>query len=141
MPEMQKADPRARRTAILIVVAASVVGAASLHIIGKSSEGLRAWAARDPEHAAKVLFPLIAPAISVPLLGLAVWMERFASKVKRAGRYPPPDARLTSDTRVRTGADALAFVRLHRILAGITALVAIGWPVLLWRAYRLLFGA
>lgn len=124
-----------------MVAAASVVGAASLHIIGKSSEGLRAWAAGDPEHAAKVLFPLIALAITAPLLGLAVWMKRFVHKVQRAGRYPPPDARLTRDTRVRTGTDALAFVRLHRIVAAITALIAIGWPILLWRAYRRLFGA
>jgi hypothetical protein len=78
---------------------------------------------------------------SAPLFGLAIWLERFAGQIKRAGRYPPPEAKLTRDTRVRTGASALAFVRLHRTLAAIAALLAIGAPVVLWRVYRQLFGA
>jgi hypothetical protein len=42
---------------------------------------------------------------------------------------------------VRTGDAALAFVRLHRILAVMTALLAIGAPIVMWRVYRQLFGA
>ena len=137
MLQIHKADPRARRNAILIVIAASVVGAVALHVMGESSGWLQAWAERDPQRAAKVLFAL---GFSGPLLGLAVWVERFAGKVKRAGRYPPPEARLTRDMRIRTGDSALAIVRLHRVLAAMTALLAIGAPVVLWRVYRQLFG-
>lgn len=109
--------------------------------MGESSEWLQGWAERDPQRAAEILFALVAVGFSGPLLGLSVWIGRFAGKIRRAGRYPPPEAKLARDTRVRTGASALAFVRLHRILAAITALLAIGAPVVLWRVYRQLFGA
>jgi hypothetical protein len=92
-----------------MVVAAGIVGAVALHLLGESSEWLQAWAERDPQRAASILFALMTLGFSAPLFGLAIWLERFAGQIKRAGRYPPPEAKLTRDTRVRTGASALAF--------------------------------
>ena len=139
--EIHRADPSARRSAIAIVIVAGIVGAAILHVLGRSSEGLRVWVERDPQRAGATLLALVALGFSAPLLGLAWWIRRFAVKVNRAGRYPPPDARLTRDTRVRTGNAAGAIARLHYILAGFMALLAIGVPVLLWRVYEVLFGS
>ncbi|MGD8869824.1 MAG: hypothetical protein PVI01_19540, partial [Gemmatimonadales bacterium] len=67
MPEIHKADPRARRSAILMVVAAGIVGAVALHLMGESSEWLQAWAERDPQRAASILFALMTLGFSVPL--------------------------------------------------------------------------
>ena len=86
-------------------------------------------------------FLSMALGFSAPLLGLALWIRRFAAKVNRAGRYPPPDARLTRDTRVRTGDAAGAIARLQYFLAGLMALLAIAVPILLWRVYDVLFGS
>jgi hypothetical protein len=123
------------------VVVAGIVGAVLLHVFAESSEGLRAWIERDPQRAGGTLFALMALGFSAPLLGLALWIRRFAAKVNGAGRYPPPDARLTQDTRVRTGDAARAIARLHYFLSGLMALLAIGVPVLLWRVYEVLFGS
>ncbi len=138
--EIHRADPVARRNAIIVVVVVGVFGAAILHALGESSEGVRAWAERAPERAAKVLFALMVFGVSAPMFGLALWMKHFATKISRAGRYPPPDAKLTRDTRVRTGASALAIARLHNAFAAIAALMAIVAPLLLWRVSRELFG-
>ncbi len=78
---------------------------------------------------------------TAPMLGLAVWTGRFASEIKRAGRYPPPEAKLTRDTRIRTGASATAIARLLYFLAALAALMAILVPVVLWRVYAGFFGA
>jgi len=139
--EIHRADPSARRNAIVIVVVAGIAGAAILHVLGESSEGLRSWIERDPQRAGGTLFALMALGFSAPLLGLSLWVRRFAAKVNRAGRYPPPDARLTRDTRVRTGNAAGAIARLHYVLSGLMALLAIGVPLLLWRVYDVLFGS
>jgi hypothetical protein len=72
---------------------------------------------------------------------LAAWAGRIAGRIGRAGRYPPPDAKLTRDTRVRSGASATAMARLHYAVAVIAALMAIAVPVLLWGVYGRLLGA
>lgn len=138
--EIHRADPRARRNAIIVVLVAGIAGAAILHAFGGSAEDLRAWVERDVERAGKTLFALMALGFSAPMLGLAFWVWRFAAQINRAGRYPPPAAKLTRDTRVRTGASAMAVARLHYVLAVIVALMAIIAPVLLWRVYSGLVG-
>ena len=138
--EIHRADPVARRNAVILVIVAGVVGAALLHALGESSEGIRAWVEGAPERAAKTLFASVVLGVSAPMLGLAFWMRRLATKISRASRYPPPDARLTRDTRVHRGASALAIARLHNAFAAIAALMAIVAPVLLWRVSRELFG-
>jgi hypothetical protein len=138
--EIHRADPRARRNAIIMVVVGGIVGAAILHALGESSEGFSAWVERDAVRAGKTLYAVLAIGFSAPMLGLAFWMRRFAARISRARRYPPPTARLTRDARVRTGASAAAIARLHNLLAAFLALMAIVVPVLLWRVYGTLFG-
>ncbi|MGD8699292.1 MAG: hypothetical protein PVJ43_08385 [Gemmatimonadales bacterium] len=138
--EIHKADRRARRHAVIVVIVACVVGAAILHALGNSAESLRAWIEHDVERAGRTLFVLMALGFSAPMLGLALWIGRFAGEIKRAGRYPPPEAKLTRDTRIRTGTSATAIARLHYLLAVLAALMAIFVPVVLWRVYAGLFG-
>jgi hypothetical protein len=134
--ETHKADPRARRNAIIIVIIAVIVGAALLHAVGSSASWLRAWAERDPEHAARVVFALLAVSVSVPMLGLAFLAARFAASINRGRRYPPQDARLTRDIRVRVGAAAQRFARLYYLFAAVAGAIAIYAPVLFWRLYH-----
>jgi hypothetical protein len=134
--ETHRADPQARRNAVIIVIVVAIAGAALLHAVGSSASWLRAWAERDPEHAARVVFALLAVSVSVPMLGLAFWTARFASRINRASRYPPRDARLTRDTRVRVGAAARRFARLYYLLAAVAVAIATYVPVLFWRLYH-----
>jgi cytochrome bd-type quinol oxidase subunit 2 len=134
--ETHRADPRARRKAVIIVIIAAIAGAATLHAVGSSANWLRAWAEGDPEHAARVVFALLAVSVSVPMLGLAFWAARFAAKINRGGRYPPHDARLTRDTRVRVGAAAERFTYLYFLFAAVAVAIAIHAPVLFWRLYH-----
>ena len=130
--EIHEADPRVRRNAIVVVVVAGIVGAGMLHALGGWSEGLRSWVEGSPEQAATLFLVVTVVGVSGPMLGLAFWMKRFASRVGRVGRYPPPDARLTRDTRVRRGSSALAIARLHYVSAAIAVVIAICAPVLVW---------
>jgi hypothetical protein len=134
--ETHRADARARRNAVIIVIVAAIAGAATLHAVGSSASWLRAWAERDPEHAARVVFALLAVSVSVPMLGLAFWAARFAAKINRGCRYPPHDARLTRDIRVRVGAAAQRFARLYFLFAAVFVAIAIYAPVLFWRLYH-----
>jgi hypothetical protein len=65
--EIHRADPGARRNAIVVVVVAGIVGAAILHAFGESSESLRVWLERDAERAGKTLFTLMALCFSAPM--------------------------------------------------------------------------
>ncbi len=108
MDEIQKADPRARKTAGWILA-----GIAGLALVG-----LFALAPTGPEIAERVANYLIGaqgqPArvivpgllLIAPLLLVAGWLYRYGGQVVRAGRLPLPTEKVIRDTVVHTGAAA-----------------------------------
>ncbi len=134
---VQRADPRARRRAIvflvcftpLLVPLAIGVDALAVHV--------RELAKHDRVAAAAQLWWMLSvggPLVIVPILALGVSIFRTATLAHRSGRFPPPGVRTAFAVRVLEGSAARSVTRVHQVLA--VALVgcaaALGW--LLWLA-------
>jgi len=120
MAEVQRADPAARRQAVLFVVIGALVG--SLLIVGfeRYRAPLREWVLPEPEqlvHRLKLLFLLSAVAVSAPLFGFAAYLWSFSGKVLRAQRFPPPGHRVVRETRILQGQAAISRGRSFKVLA------------------------
>jgi len=141
MTDIRRADPAARRQAILLVILGALVG--SLLIVGfeRHRAPLREWLLSEPAEFAyrvKLLFLLSAAALSAPLLALAVYLWSVGAKVLRAGQFPPPGYRVMRDTPVIDGQAAVsrgrAFKSLALCLGGASVLL---WVFLWWLARTL----
>ncbi len=115
---MVRADRGYRLRWLLLLIGMAGVGAAAL------GWALPAWIARLETLEPDVALRSIGRLLAVMWLGLVlpgVYMLWFASRVWRSGRFPPPKARVIRDTRLLTGAAALARARLLTLF-GISAI-------------------
>jgi hypothetical protein len=145
MPEIRKADPAARRRAVMLVTLGALVGALLIVGLKRYSEPFREWLVSEPDETAgrvKVFFLLAAALLSVPLLGFAIYLWSLGTKVLQGREFPPPGYRVVRDTPVITGEAAV--VRgcgLKFVALGLVVSAALLW-LLLWRlAWLLIEGA
>ena len=136
--EIQKADPRARRNAVLLIAVISLVAIASAPWLAEVAIQLERWISEDPGQSAERLGRLLvgaAAAIAVPLFGLAFWLYRFATRIRRAGRFPPPGVSVVRDTRVAFGSAAVRRAWFFYFLAFYACALGLAAPIVLWRAF------
>ena len=135
-PEIQKADPVARRNALIAVIAISIPGALLIRWIdGRQEQHAGALEnalpgiADHPELALAVcvgaILPLVAP------LGYLFYQGR---RIVDAQRQPYPGQRVTRDTPVLKGEKAIQRGRLLQSFAVFTAVLAIAGAVTVWWA-------
>ncbi len=135
MSEIQKADPRARRRAIITLVLGTLIGCAVILLFQHYAPALQDWMLKDPEElATRIAYALLlfAALFSVPLLAFAVYLWRFGSQVVGAERFPPPGLPTVRDTPVLRGLPARRRGRLAQGLAGCLAFLAGASPTVLW---------
>jgi hypothetical protein len=135
MTEVQKADPAARRHAVLLIVVSTLLGAALIVGFERYRTPLRDWFLSKPEKLAlrlRLLFLLCAAFVSVPLFGIAVYLWSFGGKVVRARRFPPPGHRVIRDTPILKRQAALSRGRSLKVLAGCIAVAGALLWFLLW---------
>src|SRR5262249_58752968 len=99
-------EAAARREAVLVLAAATLVGA--LLIVGweRYEIPLRDWLRSEPgklAHRARLGFLLLALALVAPVLAFAVQLWRLGARVLRARQFPPPGYRVIRDTPVISG--------------------------------------
>ncbi len=136
--EIQQADPRLRRRVLLALVVASALAAVGLRYLAgylgalepQSEEELRQATAQ-----ALTLARAILGLVGVAGAALAVHLLHLSRRALAAGRFPPPGARVLSDTPVLTGAAARRTGRQGIALA--VLLLGVGLAVL-WSAERIL---
>jgi hypothetical protein len=117
-PEVIRADPAMRRAAILIVVAAVVLGVIG---IAWGLPALQSWVWSDTGlgrvSRARVVclaFGGIIALTAAAVIVSGVRMARFGKRAVTAGRFPPPGMPVFRDTRPATGRPALILGRLYR---------------------------
>lgn len=141
MQEMRKADPAARRNAVLTVVLGAVVGTLLIVGFNRYASSLRDWIESEPSEAPRrlrLVFLLGATLLSAPLVVFVVHLWSIGARVLRAQEFPPPGYRLIRDTPVIGGRSAVLRGRAFLILAivlGVTS--ALLW-LQIWRLARML---
>ena len=136
MEEIQRADPRARRRALLTVACATAAGLTLIALAEHYRPVLEDWVTRDPDQLRARLtvgFATLAVALSGPLLGGAAYFWRLGRSTVRAETFPPPGLAVVRDTVVIRGSAARRRGRLIQLIAAALAFVACAILAMLWR--------
>lgn len=126
MPEIHRADPSARRRAIvtvLVIAGLGVCGHFALEAwLGRTVEG-------DPAQARESLSSVLVwgtwiVALAIAAFGVQLWL--VGGRVRRGQRFPLPGAKLLRDTPVRTGRAARMRGMLLRAIGVLLLALAAG---------------
>jgi hypothetical protein len=141
MTETLRADPAARRKALLLLVSGAFIGMILIAGFERYRAPLIDWLLSEPAELAKRvkwIMMMTAAVMSAPLVGFAVYLWSLGTKVLRAGEFPPPGHRVIRDTPVIHGDGAVLRGRRFQILAaGLLVASAFLW-LLFWRLAGLL---
>jgi len=134
--EIQRADPRARCRAAVVLAVGMVVGALLILALDHYQEVLKEWLVSGSEPRAdriKLALIVLAILMAVPLYGVAIYLWRFGGVVMGAQRFPPPGCAVVRDTPILVGPDALRRGRTFRTFAVVLVVAATVIAVALWR--------
>jgi len=134
MAEIQNADPKARRKAIVSVILGAVAGI-SLYLLLEFSVGnvnlwIQAHANFLVEHHYLTFLGMLV--LVSPILAMAVYLIRFSRQIIRTKRFPPPDTPVIRNVRVLIGEKAVSRGWLLQILCWLILLPAFAIPFLVW---------
>lgn len=136
MAEIRKADPSARRQALLFVLSAGFAGGLLIVAYAYYREPFYAWlwsGSNDLNQRLAIILSTVAAGLTLPLGCFALHLERLSRQVRAAGEYPPPGHRVLRDMPIKSGRAARAQARLLRCVALILATVIVLLAVLCWR--------
>lgn len=134
--EIERADPRARRLAVALVVIGAAIGSAAFWLVDSRLPILRAWVIEDPGQAqnrVRLIAFGISAAVAIPTLVFAGYFWRLGGRVIRSNRFPPPGMRVVRDTVVWQGDGARRRGRMLQALALALTFIVGGIVALLWR--------
>ena len=138
MNEIQKADPAARRQAVLLVIFGTAVGALLIAGFEHFREPFREWLLSEPAETArraKLAMYVSGFVVSAPVIAFAIYLWLLGARVLRAQQFPPPGFRVIRDTPVVGGHGAVNRGHAMQVLAvclGMSA--ALLWLFLWWLA-------
>jgi len=128
-----RADPRARRTALIAGLVMLLVCGAALWWLEGRLRAIRQMVQQNPAAAAQQMMRIVAGvawAAGAGLVGLGVWLWCLGRRINRTGRFPPPGMRVVRDTRLRTGKQArnlASLAELFAFLAVVAGVVGTWW--------------
>jgi hypothetical protein len=120
MSEIQKADPDARRQAILVIVLGAALGGLLISGFENFREAFGEWLASEPAETArraKLAITLSVFVLSAPAIVAAIYFWLLGSKVLRAQQFPPPGFRVIRDTPIVRGPAAVTRGHVIQVLA------------------------
>jgi len=126
MTEIQRADPAARRRALVAAVVIALAGWAAFFVLQDWLAGLRG---SDPMQVRRALEGAMiwgSWVACLPVAALALWLWRAGVRVGRAGRYPPPGAQVIRDTPIVHGDAARLRAVALKLLAIVLGLLCTG---------------
>lgn len=138
MTEVRRADPTARRAVALVLAVGTCVGALLIAAFTRYRTSLGDWVLADRPQRIEMVFVILTALISVPLLGLAVYLWLLGARAVRAREFPPPGLRVIRDTAIVTGERAVFRGRVLKGLAIVCGTASVVLAGLLWRLELLL---
>lgn len=133
MSEIQKADRRAVRTAVAVVVCGALVGLALLTFSRRNGEAFGFWLPADLSGRLTLVLGIQMALFTVPLLAMAGYVWHLGGRIVRAQRYPPPGMRLVRNTPIVVGDAAVRRGRVAQALAASLGVAAVLLAFVLWR--------
>jgi hypothetical protein len=144
MTEIRKADPEARRRAILAVIFGAAIGALLIAGFDELRQPFHDWLMSDPSETprrARLAIGLSAIMLAAPLVSLAVYLWLLSVKVLRAQQFPPPGFRVIRDTPVVSGPAAVTRGHAIQVFAVCLGVGAVVLCLFLWWLVGTLGGA
>ena len=142
MTVIRRADPIARRHALIFTAVTALVGGLLLITFQHYRPFLYDWVTGAPpeesEARIKAVFRTLAMLTSAPLVIFAAYLWQFGARIGRAQEFPPPGYRVMRDTPVVAGPAAVTRARLFKLLAAVLAAAAIALCLIIWRLGTLL---
>jgi len=137
MPDIQPADPEARRKAIALLLVMCVLLLPLLWWLNANLASLESWIAQPEEaaeHAVLAIALLVASGV-ILLLVVAGYVNQLANSILSTERYPPPDIKVIKDTQIRRGKAARRIGKLLKgyvvvVLLLMAALIIVGWQII-----------
>lgn len=134
MPAIQPADKQARKRTLLQLVAGAVLGVALFFMLEYFSGGVHSWLEQHVvflvEHHYLVFVATLV--LVSPLLWVTIFLIRFAGRIVKSERFPPPDTVVIRDVRIIEGKSAVTRGRLIQGLCWAILIPASVIPVLVW---------
>ena len=134
MAEIQQADPRSRRFALICVAVAAVLGSGALVLLDSHRQSLLSWFQGSSSRAQVSIIVAALVLLLAPLFLMAAWVWNFGVRVLRGNRHPPEGVKVIRDTPVSRGAAARLYGRLYQALAALFVLAAFS---VLWLSWML----
>jgi hypothetical protein len=141
--DVRKADPSARRNALVLVVLGAAVGALLIAGFEHYHEPLHNWLSSGSgglTGCVGMLFFLVAVVVAVPLIVFAAYFWWLGDKVLRAREFPPPGYRVIRDTPIMRGQSAVKRGHGLKALAVCVGVASVVMCVLLWRLAEMVGG-
>ena len=134
MSEIQRADPKTRRSTIIFTLVIVLVLTPILIWLNSYVESIEDWLAQPGKTIERVKFIISVLAVVgfILLLSLAIFTFRFARSILRFDRYPPPNFKVIKDVRVRHGIAARRIGKLIQaysvvVVLFLVSLIAASW--------------
>ena len=133
-PVIQKADPAARRKAIIMVLVALVFGVSVIAAFEYFLGDVESWAEHNIEFLLEhtYLIFLVFLVLVLPVLGAGAYFLVLANRIARAQRFPPPGCAVSRDTVVIEGARAVQRARVIQFTTILLLCAAASTPVVMW---------
>ena len=141
MSALQKADPAARRKALLIVVVGTVVGPLLILGFERYRTPFLNWLLSEPEKLEyrMGLFCFFAAVFgSAPLFAFSVYLWSLGGRVMHAQRFPLPWHRVVRDTPIIYGKAAIVRGRIYKIMAISLGAVGVMLSYAFWKLVSML---
>lgn len=132
--QIQKADPEARIKAIKSLLIGLLAGSLLFLLFNQLVGSLNQWIADNAEflvtHHYVAFLVILLPV--APVIALSIFLIRYAGKIVRSQRFPPPNTPVIRDIRVIEGQSAVTRGRIIQLLCWIILLAASTIPLLVW---------
>ncbi len=135
MTDIQRADPGARRQAVVLVLGVAAAGLLVVWLLQSSLPALEAWLAEEPADAARrvrLLAVVTGGIFAIPTLIFATWFWKQGELIVSADRFPTPGMRVVRDTPIVRGVQARARGRALQMLAVSFVVLNILFVAVLW---------
>lgn len=128
-PDVLRADPAARRQAMLLLLAVVLLGTPLLWLLDRNRDAIAGWIVSASNDGGVLPMLALFAVLALPAWILGGYLARLGARSLRAGQFPPPGMRVVRDTPVRTGGAGRSTAVALCVLGGLVAFTGTALPV------------